>query len=220
MHCNRDSPSPRRPSDSTSRRQSSWRPPPACPGSMDQLAPQELPPHTPPWLPRGPGGQDGRLCRVGVFSVFMPVSKYLICDQPTSWRKVKNDPKVPAACAIFRPGHLRKPSPHQAPLANHSHHHYHINHSALGTGDEFWKGSIGWRGCHFQSKNLCCRFWIFKQGFFRKKLQHDFLKMRGGGVKGRLELFRKLICFGSVTHPLPKQKSIIIITTVSHFKPI
>ena len=123
------------PSDSTSRRQSSWRSPPTCPGSIDQSAPQELPPHTTPWLPRGPGGQDGRLCRVGVFSVFMPVNKFLICDQPTSWPIVKNDPKVPAACAIFRPGHLRKPSPHQALVANHNHHHYHIYHSSLGTGD-------------------------------------------------------------------------------------
>ena len=122
-------------SDSTSKRQSSWRPPPPCPGSIDQPAPQELPPHTTAWLPRGPGGQDGRLCRVGVFSVFMPFSKYLICDQPTSWPIVKNDPKVPAACAIFRPGHLRKPSPHQALVDNHDHHYYYIYHSWLGTGD-------------------------------------------------------------------------------------
>ena len=33
-------------------------------------------------------------------------------------------------------------------------------------------------------------------GFFQKKLQHDFPKMREG-VKGPLELFRKFICFGS-----------------------
>ena len=32
---------------------------------------------------------------------------------------------------------------------------------------------------------------------FRKNLQHNFPKMRGGvGVKGRLELFRKFIRFG------------------------
>ena len=32
--------------------------------------------------------------------------------------------------------------------------------------------------------------------------QHDFPKMRGGGVKGRLELFRKFICFGREMLPL------------------
>ena len=35
--------------------------------------------------------------------------------------------------------------------------------------------------------------------FLRKKMQHDFLKMRGGGVKGCLQLFRKFFRFGSVT---------------------
>ena len=35
---------------------------------------------------------------------------------------------------------------------------------------------------------------------FGKKLQFDFLKMRGG-VKGRLELFRKFNRFGCVRHP-------------------
>ena len=34
------------------------------------------------------------------------------------------------------------------------------------------------------------------------ELRHDFPKMRGGGVKGRLELFRKFIHFGLVTRPL------------------
>ena len=34
-------------------------------------------------------------------------------------------------------------------------------------------------------------------------MQHDFLKMRRV-VKGRLELFRKFICFGGVTRPLWK----------------
>ena len=45
-------------------------------------------------------------------------------------------------------------------------------------------------------------FWTFKQGFkhgfFGKKLQHDFLKMREG-AKGQFELFRKITRFGSVT---------------------
>ena len=34
-----------------------------------------------------------------------------------------------------------------------------------------------------------------------KNLQHNFPKMRGG-VKGRLELFRKFIRFGGAGHPL------------------
>ena len=35
---------------------------------------------------------------------------------------------------------------------------------------------------------------------FRKNLQHNFPKMRGGrGVKGRLELFRKFTRFGSIS---------------------
>ena len=36
-----------------------------------------------------------------------------------------------------------------------------------------------------------------------KNLQHNFPKMRGGGggVKGRLELFRKFIRFGLATRP-------------------
>ena len=36
-----------------------------------------------------------------------------------------------------------------------------------------------------------------------RKLQYDFLKMRGG-VKGRLEFFRKFIRFGSRTLPEDK----------------
>ena len=35
-----------------------------------------------------------------------------------------------------------------------------------------------------------------------KKAQHDFPKMRGGGIKGRLELFQKFITFGDATLPL------------------
>ena len=36
-----------------------------------------------------------------------------------------------------------------------------------------------------------------------RKLQYNFLKMRGwGGGKDRLESFRNIICFGSVTRPL------------------
>ena len=60
--------------------------------------------------------------------------------------------------------------------------------------DEFSKKFQG--GGHFQSKNLCCKIWTFKQGYltmkliqrglFRlclKNLQHNFPKMRGGGSK-------------------------------------
>ena len=37
---------------------------------------------------------------------------------------------------------------------------------------------------------------------FGKNLQHNFPKMSGGGVKGRLELFRKFIRFGRGMRPL------------------
>ena len=50
------------------------------------------------------------------------------------------------------------------------------------------------RGGNFQSKNLCCKIWTFKQGYLTMKfegfvdslkiLQHNFPIMRGG-VKGR-----------------------------------
>ena len=57
-------------------------------------------------------------------------------------------------------------------------------------------------GGHFQSKNLYCRFWTFIKGLFSdvlwKYLQHNFPKMRGVGVEGRLEFFQKFIRFGSV----------------------
>ena len=37
---------------------------------------------------------------------------------------------------------------------------------------------------------------------FWKHFQYKFPKMRGGGLKGRLEFFRKLICFGVASgHP-------------------
>ena len=49
-------------------------------------------------------------------------------------------------------------------------------------------GSILGVGGHFQSQNLCYRFWTFKGAFWawnrKRKLQHFFPKMRGG-VKGR-----------------------------------
>ena len=64
--------------------------------------------------------------------------------------------------------------------------------------EKFQKGG----GAHFQTKNLCCRFWTFKQGFFRtgsekKNLQHDLPKMRVGA-----KAVCKFIRFISVTCPL------------------
>ena len=44
-----------------------------------------------------------------------------------------------------------------------------------------------------------------------KKLQHNFPKMRGGGIKGRLELFRKFIRFGEGRHPLFSDAPISIV---------
>ena len=46
--------------------------------------------------------------------------------------------------------------------------------------------------------------WFLRLYSFLKNLQHNFPKMRRGGVKGRLELFRKFIRFGAVG--LPQQK--------------
>ena len=35
----------------------------------------------------------------------------------------------------------------------------------------------------WNKQTLYCRFWTFEQGFFGKKLQYDFPKMRGGGQR-------------------------------------
>ena len=63
----------------------------------------------------------------------------------------------------------------------------------LGTGDSTKKDEFSEKfqrggGGHFQSKNLCCRFWTYKQGFLSMKVeeksQHDFPKIgRDGGLK-------------------------------------
>ena len=37
-------------------------------------------------------------------------------------------------------------------------------------------------------------------------MQHDFPKMKGSGVKGRLKPFEKFIRFGTVTRPLIRIK--------------
>ena len=66
----------------------------------------------------------------------------------------------------------------------------------------FWKRSKVGRGGHFRSKNFYFRFWTFKEVFFwtipKKNCNRIFQKW-GGGVKGRLELFRKFILFGTMT---------------------
>ena len=56
--------------------------------------------------------------------------------------------------------------------------------------DEFSEKFQGGREGHFQSKNLCCKIWTFKQDYLTMKfegfvdsltnLQHNFPKMRGG----------------------------------------
>ena len=51
---------------------------------------------------------------------------------------------------------------------------------------------------------------------FRKNLQHNIPKMRGGGVKGRLELFRKFIRFGRGKFPLVLMISQSIISYIFH----
>ena len=43
-----------------------------------------------------------------------------------------------------------------------------------------------------------------------KKLQHNFPKMRGGGVKGRLEFFQKIIQFGSGILPKVQLPHIVL----------
>ena len=78
--------------------------------------------------------------------------------------------------------------------------------SHLQNGWIFGKFPKGRGGGHFQSKNLYCRFLpLFIDDTsvmnFENNLQHNFPKMRGG-VKGRLELFRKSIRFGGARLPL------------------
>ena len=70
-------------------------------------------------------------------------------------------------------------------------------------------------GVIFNPKVCVAYFGNFKQGFYSMKLiqkgmkymhmissKRDHSKGQGVGVKGRLELSRKFICFGTVTHPL------------------
>ena len=62
-------------------------------------------------------------------------------------------------------------------------------------------------GGHFQSKDFCCRFLsgLYEHEIDKKKMCYDFPKMRGG-VKGRLEIFRKFIHFGVAIRSLEKCK--------------
>ena len=57
-----------------------------------------------------------------------------------------------------------------------------------------------------------CTFWTFKQGYLSmkfegQKLQYDFPKMREGAVKRRLELFQKIIRFGTLARHLAVKRS-------------
>ena len=70
----------------------------------------------------------------------------------------------------------------------------------------FGKVPKGGGGGHFQSKNLYWRFWAFIQGFIagfsEKNCNLIFRKWGEGGIKGRLEFYRKFIRFGTATRPL------------------
>ena len=57
----------------------------------------------------------------------------------------------------------------------------------------------------WNKQTLYCRFWTFEQGFFGKKLQYDFPKMRE--AKGRLQHFRNFVRFGIVIRPLLRKKT-------------
>ena len=70
----------------------------------------------------------------------------------------------------------------------------------------FRKTSKGGGG-HFRSEKFCCAFSIKKKGgvaaprkISLQKAQHSFPKI-GWGVRGRLEVFRKFIKFGTGRHP-------------------
>ena len=66
----------------------------------------------------------------------------------------------------------------------------------------FRKSSEGGGGIIFNPKVYIADFFLDTLVMnFGKKLQYDFPKMRGEGVKGRLEL-RQLINFGVVMHLL------------------
>ena len=63
---------------------------------------------------------------------------------------------------------------------------YFLGKDGISKSDEFLeKFQKGGGGGHFQSKNLCCRFFAIINAsslmYSRKKAQHDFPKMRGGG---------------------------------------
>ena len=69
-----------------------------------------------------------------------------------------------------------------------------------------WQWSLN-IGSHFQSKNLYCRFMPLKtvlRSCIPEKIRNMIFQKWGGGVKGRLELFRKFIRFGDAICPLER----------------
>ena len=91
--------------------------------------------------------------------------------------------------------------------------------------DEFSEKFQG-RGGHFQSKNLCCKIWTFKQGYLTMKLiQRGLFRLCFSTIvlikiKTRyilkkavlnplppLVVIQKIIRFGRVTLPLPSRRS-------------
>ena len=86
--------------------------------------------------------------------------------------------------------------------------------TVLGTGDttktdEFSENlqRDGGRGGYFQSKNLCCRFWTFTQGFLSKKLVkicNMIFRKWGGGSKDVWNFSKKSSVL--VASPLPLWK--------------
>ena len=75
--------------------------------------------------------------------------------------------------------------------------------------DEFLEKFQTGGGGHFQSKNLYCRFWTFKQGFLSMKLIQkghfrvcfSTIVLRKIKTRHILELFQKFIGFGDVILP-------------------
>ena len=78
-----------------------------------------------------------------------------------------------------------------------------VSRSGKGGSTKFDEFSEGGRG-HFQSKNICCRFWNFKQGFLSMKFEKNaiwFSKNELG--RGGQRPFGKFTRFGGVTRPSP-----------------
>ena len=77
--------------------------------------------------------------------------------------------------------------------------------------DRFSDNFQGGRGVIFNPKIYIADLgplnrWLFEHETEEKKLKNDFKKMRGGGVKGHLKLFQKIISFGVFIRPLVRMK--------------